>query len=743
MEGERLGAYQIERELGSGGMGKVYAARVVDRARGLTIGDRVALKVVHPHLLETQGFFMRFLQEAQIGASIRHENVVRTHMADALLPHHFLVMEYVEGQDLRALLQELDKVPEELCRHVGREIAKGLGAIHAEGVVHRDLKPENVLITEEHVVKVMDLGVARLADEQMRLSQSGAFVGSAEYAAPEQFGGDVDHRCDLHALGLLLYELSAGQHPYRADDFRSVMKQVCETEPRRLGDINPQLSAFFEEVVHTLLAKSRDDRFADAATVLGVLEEGEDSEWWHERARQLQATTKRPIRRIRIPRETAVYGREKEIAKLRGLFERAKAGDGQVVLLEGEAGIGKSRLVDELISRLQADGEDVNFLFGSYPPGGAATASGAFSAAYREHFGAGGCAEYLLQTPILVPAFDALLKGESAPTGAELLTKDSLQTCFVNATRSLAAERMTVALIDDLHFAPDEGRALFTSLAMAAPGARVLLVGTTRPGVSDEWLAGLTRLDQTSQIPLHRLGAKDLIELLKDCLKSEELAMGLCVARGGAGPGEGRWHGGRGDDRALRIGASPRRGPPGRASGACRARREPGSRGVPGSAPPALARDGRSHPSRRGQVSARRVARERPRGRPRADVQERPDQSRDHGGVARGVRRPAYDRVGDASRIGGRLPLRVHAGDSWVPVRHSSRLAPPERTTVTGGGGELAFARPAARDRGRQGRRAGLHEDRLIASSMGRVMVREYGPGCVGDLSHRRHRARE
>ncbi len=527
MQGERLGPYLIDRELGSGGMGKVYAATVAGRALGLSVGDRVALKIVHPHLLETEGFFMRFMREAQLGASIRHENVVRTLMCDALGAHHFLVMEYVEGQTLAELLHELDKVPEELCRHVAREVCKGLSAIHAAGIVHRDMKPENVLITADHVVKVMDLGVARLADEQLRLSQSGAFVGSAEYAAPEQFGGDVDHRCDLHALGLILYELSTGQHPYRADDFRGVMKHVCESEPRRLGDINPQLSAFFEEVVHTLLAKKADERFASADELLGVLEEGEDSDWWHARAREIQATTKRPIRRIRIPRETAVYGRDKELAKLTALYEQAKAGDGQVVLLEGEAGIGKSRLVDELISRLQVDGEDLNFLFGSYPPSGAATASGAFSAAYREQFGEDGCADYLTQTPILIPAFDALLKGESAPSGVEQLTKVSLQTCFVNVTRALSAERVTVVLIDDLHFAPDEGRGLFTSLAMATPGARVLLVGTARPGVSDEWMAGLTRLDQTSQIPLHRLGAKDLIELLKDSFKSEELAMGL------------------------------------------------------------------------------------------------------------------------------------------------------------------------------------------------------------------------
>jgi len=537
MQGERLGAYRIDRELGSGGMGKVYAATVEGRAPGLRTGDRVALKVVHSHLLETEGYFMRFMREAQLGASIQHVNVVRTYMCDAIVAngaqHNFLVMEYVEGQTLGELQRELDTVPEELCRHVGREICKGLAAIHGARVVHRDLKPDNVLITEDHVVKVMDLGVARLTDEAIRLSQSGAFVGSVEYAAPEQFDrGEVDGRCDLHGLGLVLYELSCGQHPYRGDSFPVVMKRVREDEPRRLGELHPQLSAFFEEVVHTLLAKSRDDRFASADELLTVLEEGEESAWWRRRALALREETKRPLRRIRIPRQTAVYGREQELALLDACFARAAEGDGQVVLIEGEAGIGKSRLVDELIVRLRQRGDDLNFLFGSYPPSGAATAAGAFSAAYREHFGEAGSAEYLRQTPILVPAFDALLMGESAPAGVELLTKDSLHTCFVNVTRSLADERVTVVLIDDLHFAPNEGRSLFTALAMAVPGQRVLLIGTARPGVESDWVAGLTRLPQTSHVGLPRLGPKDLAQLLADSFKSEQLAHSLGVQVG-------------------------------------------------------------------------------------------------------------------------------------------------------------------------------------------------------------------
>ncbi len=533
MVGETLGPYRLLAELGSGGMGKVYRAKVEGRAPGIKAGTEVALKVVHPHLLDEPGFFKRFLREAEIGKRIVHENVVRTFDADAIRvegePVHFLVMEYVEGQTLRSLLAELGRVPEELCRHIGREAAKGLAAIHAGGVVHRDVKPENILITREHVVKVMDLGVARLVQEHLRLSQTGAFVGSVQYAPPEQFGSEdeVDGRTDIYSLGVTLYELATGQNPFADADVQKTLRRVLQEAPRRCAELNPQLSPFFEETVHTLLAKRPGERFASAAALAGILEQGEESEWWRARARHIRATTKRPLRRIRIPRETALYGREAEIERLRAMYEKAKAGEGQAVLVEGEAGIGKSRLVDEFVGILQREGEDLNFLHGSYPPGGAATAAGAFTTAYREQFGVEDLEEtlraYLSDTPILVPAFAALLKGEGVPQGVEALTKDSMQTVFVRSTRRLAAERPTVVLIDDLHFAPQEGRSLLAALAMAVPGHRILLVGTLRPGVDETWLGNLDRIG-VRRMTLSRLGPKDLSRLLVEALRSESLA---------------------------------------------------------------------------------------------------------------------------------------------------------------------------------------------------------------------------
>ena len=469
---------------------------------------------------------------------MRHENVVRTLAADEVVDasgtSRFLVMEYVEGRTLRELLADLTRVPEELCRHVGREIAKALAAIHAAGAVHRDVKPDNVIVTPDNVVKVMDLGVARVEGDALRVSQTGAFVGSVRYAAPEQFrsrDGGVDGRADLYALGLTLYELATGKHPFDDDDFAVVMRRQMDDVPRPAGELNPQLSPFFEEVLRRLLEKDRDARFASATALLDVLEQGEGSAWWQDRAKAIRADTRRPLRRIRIPRETALYGRDAELAKLRALFDAAKAGDGQVVLVEGEAGIGKSRLVDEFVGRLAQSGEDVNFLYGSYPPGGAATASGAFTSAYREHLGDDESAirAALPQTPLLAPAFAALLRGDVAPAGAVPLTKDSLQTVFVHATRSFAAQRPTIVLIDDLHFAPEEGRALFASLALAVPGHRILLVGTARPEIDAAWVAQIDRGEHVSRIRLPRLGAKDLVLLLRDSLHSEHLAEELAA----------------------------------------------------------------------------------------------------------------------------------------------------------------------------------------------------------------------
>src|SRR5687767_1621695 len=206
-----VGPYRLVSQLGRGGMGTVHLAVVEGVVPGVPVGERVALKVLHPDLVRDLDVFERFVHEATLGKRIRHENVVRT--LDAGMDFGggdagtggdqvYLAMEYVVGQTLAALRRSAGRLPEGVCRRVAREVARGLQGIHECGVVHGDLKPENVLVTRDEVVKVMDLGLARLRGMSLRSTGAGKFEGTFLYAAPEQFAEGaraIDARADLYA----------------------------------------------------------------------------------------------------------------------------------------------------------------------------------------------------------------------------------------------------------------------------------------------------------------------------------------------------------------------------------------------------------------------------------------------------------------------------------------------------------------------------------------------------------------
>ena len=372
MIGTELGSYRIQSELGSGGMGTVYLAEVMEAAAGLEPGQKVALKVVHPHLLSTPGFFKRFLQEAEIGKKVRHENVVRTFDVDATLHEdkqvNYMVMEHVEGKSLRKLLIDLQTVPEALLREIALQTAAGLCAIHEQGIVHRDLKPENILITDDERVRIMDLGVAKLQEATIAITKEGQFAGSVLYAAPEQFQEkEVGTASDLYSLGVMLLELATGQNPFRRDQAGAVIQAHLTQEAPRASDQNPDISLFFSEVVATLLQKKAEDRFESTQALHDVLEEGEKSAWWVEREPLLRKR-QQLLPKIRVRRETELHGRKDDLEALQAAWAKAKEGQGNTVFIEGEPGIGKTRLVDALVQTLEP--EEVHVLYGSYPPSG-------------------------------------------------------------------------------------------------------------------------------------------------------------------------------------------------------------------------------------------------------------------------------------------------------------------------------------------------------------------------------------
>ncbi len=535
--GAEVGRYRVIAEIGAGGMGAVYRAEVTERVAGLEVGQIVALKVVHPHLLNIPGFFKRFLREGEVGKRIRHPNVVATYDLDGIKLGDetvlYMAMEYVEGKNLWDLFQELGPIPERFARHLGRELAKGLAAIHAQGVVHRDLKPENVLIGADRTVKLMDLGVARMIEDDVRLSRTGVFVGSALYAAPEQFRDahlGLDARVDLYALGVVLYEMTTGRTPHDADDFGGIVAKVLTEAPVRLTTIKPEVTPLFAELVHGLLVKDRDRRIGSAAEVIAILSDGEESAWWRSRPRHEPVSEAPPeTRRIDVERETGLVGRDMELAELTALYERAAGGDGQVVLIEGEAGIGKTRLVDEFISRLRERGDDFSFRFGTYPPGGAATAGIAFESALEE----------LLGESNVVDRHAAHRGVAHTSAGTAVAPSVHSPTALVQTLRSLSAERPTILLIDALQFAPPEGLWLFAAAAAAAAGRRILILGTARSGLPQAWTSALFASSHARRVALRRLGLKDAARLLIAAVESEETANELgfqVVEKSGGNP---------------------------------------------------------------------------------------------------------------------------------------------------------------------------------------------------------------
>ncbi len=527
MIGRLLGPYRLEAELGSGGMGTVYRAVVEGRAPGLAVGKQVAVKVVHPHLLSRQGFFKRFLREGEIGGRVRHENVVATIDIDATEVDGasvlFMAMEYVEGRTLRELLRDLGQVPEGLLRELARQTAAGLSAIHAAGIVHRDLKPENVLVTDDQRVCIMDLGVARLVEASIALTPTGLFAGSVLYAAPEQFRHEgIDTAADLYALGAVLYELAAGTSPFQRDDMAGIIHAHLHETPPPLRERARGVSPFLSEVVATLLAKDVHERIASATELAQILEAGENSPWWAEREQTLLAAGP-PRPEVLVRRHTRLHGREEDLKLLAEGWAAARAGEGNTLLLEGEAGIGKTRLVDAFFDSLER--EDAHVLYGAYFPHGGL---GAFSEAILAQFGTRRLEEalgpFLHDTPGLVAGFAALVRREHLPTGAQPLEGDALHAVMVNLVRALAADKPVLWVVEDLHFAPPESRALFLSLARAVTGHRAFVVGTTRPGIPEDELSLLTRLETCRRHVLQRLSPREVMELLRDAFQSPLLA---------------------------------------------------------------------------------------------------------------------------------------------------------------------------------------------------------------------------
>jgi len=262
----RIGHYEVLEVLGKGGFGIVF------RAFDDTLQRVVAIKVLAPQLAATSPARKRFLREARSAAAVRHVNVVQVHTVEEQ-PLPYLVMEFIPGETLQQRLDRTGPFEVHEVLHIGRQIAEGLAAAHATGLIHRDIKPANVLIERglhEHV-KLTDFGLARAADDAS-ISQSGLLAGTPLYMSPEQARGErLDHRSDLFSLGSVLYVMTTGRPPFRAANTLAVLKRVNEDTPRPIPDVIPETPPWLCDLIARLHAKNPEGRFQSAQEVADLL----------------------------------------------------------------------------------------------------------------------------------------------------------------------------------------------------------------------------------------------------------------------------------------------------------------------------------------------------------------------------------------------------------------------------------------------------------------------------------------
>ena len=263
--GQVVGHYRILEKLGGGGMGVVY------KALDTKLDRSVALKFLPPHLSMDEEAKARFIHEAKAASALDHVNIGYIHEIDETDDGQlFIAMAFYAGETLKKKITR-GPLPIDEALDYAVQIAEGLGRAHEAGIIHRDIKPANVMVTEEGLVKIVDFGLAKMAD--VSLTQTGTTLGTVAYMSPEQAQGEaVDQRTDLWSLGVVLYELLTGERPFRGDYAEAIIYAIRHDEPEPITALRPEVPEDLARIVENLLRKDREARYASAEALLADLQ---------------------------------------------------------------------------------------------------------------------------------------------------------------------------------------------------------------------------------------------------------------------------------------------------------------------------------------------------------------------------------------------------------------------------------------------------------------------------------------